>query len=120
MSRFSLRLLFPVSVALVLLVGAVFSFTTGFNTARAQQPAAAYAHGRLSVSIPYHSTSSGAGRLTAEILDPEDHVLGRVERTVYIAKGGGVWKQAITPDHPIGFDVIIWQRLRYRFEYNDA
>jgi uncharacterized protein YfaS (alpha-2-macroglobulin family) len=110
----SLRLLLP--LALILCVAAV---VLSLTYARAQQPAATYTHGNLSVTIPYHSAREGYGRLVAEILDPEDHVLGRVERTVEIAKGDGSWQQVIAPEKPIPFEDIIWQRMRYRFEYKD-
>ena len=72
----------------------------------------------LHVTIPYHSAQAGSGRLVAEILDPEDHVLGRAERTVEIAKGDGSWQQVIAPAKPIPYEEIIWQRTRYRFEYD--
>lgn len=88
--------------------------------AREQQPTATYTRGNLSISIPYHSTHEGSGRLIAEILDPEDHILGRVERAVDIAKGDGAWQQVITPEKAISFEDVVWQRLRYRFEYNDG
>ena len=109
-----LRLLLPIAVILVI-AGAVLSL----RHARAQQPAATYAHGRLSVTIPYRSQHEGSGRLIAEILDPEDHTLGRIERNVTIGKDDGSWQEVITPDKPVAFDDIIWQRLRYRFEYDD-
>ena len=91
-----------------------------FAPARTQQLAAIYSHRGLSFTIPYQSTHAGSGRLTTEILDPEDHILARVERAVTIAKGDGSWQQVITPEQPIPFDDIIWQCMRYRFEYNDS
>lgn len=111
---FSLRLLLPIAF-LLLAAGVTLSFTH----ARAQQLAATYTHGNLSVTIPYHSAREGSGRLVTEILDPEDHILGRSERAVEITKGEGTWQQIITPEKPIAFEDIIWQRIRYRFEYNN-
>ena len=110
----SLRFLLPFAVVLLLVAGVVFSLTH----AGAEQLAATYTHGNLHVTIPYHSAQAGSGKLVAEILDPEDHVLGRAERTVGIAKGDGSWQQVITPAKPIPYEDIIWQRIRYRFEYN--
>src|SRR5580692_583278 len=107
------RLLLPFALVLVI-AAAVLSL----DHARAQQPAATYTRGRLSVTIPYHSQREGSGRLIAEILDPEDHTLGRIERNVTVGKDDGSWQEVITPDKPIAFDDIIWQRLRYRFEYD--
>jgi A-macroglobulin TED domain/Alpha-2-macroglobulin family/A-macroglobulin receptor binding domain/MG2 domain/Carboxypeptidase regulatory-like domain/Alpha-2-macroglobulin bait region domain len=104
MTRFfcSLRLL--LSCSLLLLLGA--------------EPLAVQ-QGKHSVSIPYHSSHAGSGRLVTEILDPEDHVLGRTERTVDVAQGDGSWQQAIKPEKPLPFEDVVWQRLRYRFAYAD-
>jgi hypothetical protein len=79
---------------------------------------AAYARGILAVTIPYHAEQAGSGKLTVEILDPEEHTLGRTEAEVQIAKGDGVWQRTIRPEQPIPFDEIVWQRVRYRFVSN--
>ena len=71
---------------------------------RAEQPAATYKHGELSVSIPYASSQDGAGKLTVEILDPEDHALGKIERNVDIRSGNGTWHQTIVLAHALSFD----------------
>jgi hypothetical protein len=113
--QLSFRLFLP--LVLVLLFAAV---AFSLRHARAQPLAAIYTHGNLSVTVPYHSTREGAGRLTVEILDPEDNVLGRIERPVDIAKGEGSWQQTITSEKPLPFEDIVWQRIRYRFEYNDS
>jgi uncharacterized protein YfaS (alpha-2-macroglobulin family) len=76
-------------------------------------------HAKLSVAIPYHSTRPGSGRLVTEILDPEDHVLGRTEHTVDTAQGDGAWHQVLKPEKPLPFEDIVWQRLRYHFAYAD-
>jgi len=54
--------------------------------APAQQFAATYIYGKLSVTIPYRSTHEGTGKLAVEILDPEDNVLGRIERPADIGE----------------------------------
>jgi len=113
-SRRSLRFLLPLSLALLLVAVARLSLVH----AGAEPAAATYTRGTLSVTIPYHSSGAGSGKLVAEILDPEDHVLGRTERAADIARGDGSWQQAIAPDKPIAFEDIIWQRVRYRFEYD--
>ncbi|HZD78227.1 MAG TPA: MG2 domain-containing protein [Acidobacteriaceae bacterium] len=86
---------------------------------RAASPSATFTHGVLSVTIPYYSGREGSGKLIAEILDPEEHILGRTERTVFIPQGKGSWQQIIPPAKPIALEDIIWQRLRYRFQYDD-
>jgi hypothetical protein len=117
MTRFCRSLSFLLTGPLVLLLasGALLSIAHG----RSEQLAAVYTRGNLSVTIPYHSTRSGSGRLVAEIIDPEDHVLGRVERTADIGTGDSSWQQVIKPEKPLRFEDIVWQRLRYRFEYAD-
>jgi len=88
--------------------------------ARAEPLAATYRHGNLTVTIPYDSAQEGQGKLSVEILDPENHSLSRAEGIVSIRKGKGSWRQTIAPSQPIPFDEILWQRIHYRFEYDDA
>jgi uncharacterized protein YfaS (alpha-2-macroglobulin family) len=90
------------------------------SPAPAQQVAAVYAHGNLPVTVHYHSEHAGAGKLVTEILDPEDRMLGRTVSAVDAEQGDGVWEQTIVPAQRIPFDEIVWQRIRYRFEYDDA
>jgi A-macroglobulin TED domain/Alpha-2-macroglobulin family/MG2 domain/A-macroglobulin receptor binding domain/Alpha-2-macroglobulin bait region domain/Carboxypeptidase regulatory-like domain len=93
---------------------------------RATQPSAAtneetvvatHSHGALHVTIPYEAKRSGAGRLTVEVLDPEDQVLGREKRQIEIAAGKGHWQEQIKLEKPLADEDLVWQRLRYRFEY---
>jgi uncharacterized protein YfaS (alpha-2-macroglobulin family) len=112
-SKTSLRLLLPFALVLLFAAGIVFSLShTG-----TELPAATYTHGNLSVTIPYRSSRAGTGKLIIELLDPEDRILGRAEHTVDIARGEASWQQIIVPEKPIPYDDIIWQRMRYRFEY---
>jgi hypothetical protein len=105
------------SFALVLIA---FTVAWSFGRVHAQSTEAAYANGRLAVTIPYNAASKSSGKLVAELLDPEDHVLGRTEASVNVVRGDGSWQQVITPDQPIPLEDIVWHRLRYRFDYNDA
>jgi hypothetical protein len=111
----ALRLLLPLSLALLIGAGARLSRTP----VSAQPASATYTRGKLSVTIPYHATREGSGKLTVEILDPEDHTLGRSQRTVETVKGAGAWQQAVTPDTPVAFEDMVWQRIRYRYAYDD-
>jgi len=86
----------------------------------AQKLAAAYTDGNLSITIHYHSEHAGSGKLIAEILDPEDRALGRTVSAVEALQGDGVWRQTIVPKQPLPFDEIAWQRIRYRFEYDNS
>ena len=112
-----LKLLPP--LAFVLFLFALPRAYAPFIGAGAPSSAATFTHGVLSVAIPYHGARPGSGRLVAEIVDPEEHVLGRAERPVEIAEGDGSWQQSITPAKPIAFEDLVWQRVRYRFEYSD-
>ncbi len=104
------------ATALLLTLGALLCA----SQARAGQLTATYGHGNLSVTIPYNSSQEGSGKLTVEILDPEDKSVGRVERAGEIHKGNGSWQQTIAPDKHVPFEDILWHRLRYRFEYDGA
>ncbi|MGD0903271.1 MAG: MG2 domain-containing protein, partial [Terracidiphilus sp.] len=103
-------------------VASILLFASAAALSLSQQPergmVATYAHGSLAVTIPYHAEQAGAGNLIVEILDPEDHVLGRAEGEVQIAKGDGVWERTIRPEQHIPFEEIVWQRVRYRFEWS--
>jgi hypothetical protein len=88
--------------------------------AQAEKLAATYREGKLSVTIPYDSSQVGSGKLTVEVLDPDDHALGRVERVADIRNGSGSFQQTVTLTEPIAFEEILWQRLRYRFEYDHS
>src|SRR5580698_3024789 len=104
---------------LVLLLLMIAGAYAPFSEAGAASPVAMFTHGAVSVAIPYHGARPGSGRLSFEIVDPEEHVLGRVERTAQIVKGDGMWQQSIVPAKPIAFEDLVWQRVRYRFEYGD-
>jgi uncharacterized protein YfaS (alpha-2-macroglobulin family) len=112
-----LKLLLPLSAGLLLI--AIAGVYAPFTPAGASAAAAMFRHGVLSVAIPYHGARPGSGKLIAEIVDPEEHVLGRVERPVAIAKSDGTWQQSIAPAKSIAFEDLVWQRVRYRFEYSD-
>jgi uncharacterized protein YfaS (alpha-2-macroglobulin family) len=113
---FFLRNLHLLASVLLLGMGIVLSA----SNAHARQLGATYRDGNLSVTIPYDSSQDGQGKLVVEILDPEDHSLGHTEAAVSIRKGNGSWQQVIVPAQPLPFDEILWQRIRYRFEYDNA
>jgi hypothetical protein len=108
--------LLPLSFLLLLVVLAALyvSFTEA-----AAPSSATFTHGVLSVAIPYHGARPGSGRLITEIVDPEEDILGRVERPVDITNNDGAWQESIVPAKRIAFEDLVWQRVRYRFEYTD-
>lgn len=85
-----------------------------------ESPAATYSHGILHVSVPYDAPRAGAGRLTVEVLDPEDHVLGRAEEQLSVGKGKGNWREDVKFSKVPGVADLAWQRLRYRFAYDEG
>jgi uncharacterized protein YfaS (alpha-2-macroglobulin family) len=80
---------------------------------------AIFSHGVLRLTLPYDATHPSSGELTVEVLDPEDHVLGREERLVDVVKGKGYWHVEIKLSKPLALDELVWHRVRYRFEYGD-
>jgi len=80
---------------------------------------ATYVRGVLTVSVPYHLERAGAGKLTVELLDPEDHVLSASERAVRVRAGGGAWVQALAVDKGLPYEDLVWERVRYRLVYDD-
>jgi hypothetical protein len=104
--------------AAVLLVGLCASLSV--LQPQVRRLGATYRDGKLAVSIPYNARESGSGQLTIEVLDPDDKLLGHVERRLEIRKGDGAWQQTITLCEPMPFEDILWQRIRYRFEYDNA
>ncbi len=104
----------------------VFLVLTAFFGRRAFQASnrtpsssATYSQGLLNLTIPYHATHAGAGQLTMEVLDPDDAVLGRTERHENVAEGTGRWQATIKLEKPLPLDDLVWQRVRYRFAYDD-
>jgi hypothetical protein len=83
-------------------------------------PSATYINGTLHLSLPYQAAHAGQGKLTVEVLDPENRVLGEVQREISVAEGAGRWQEDIKLSKPLGLDEVVWQRARYRFEYKDG
>jgi hypothetical protein len=81
---------------------------------------ATYSHGVLNLTIPYHVARGGRGQLTVEVLDPEDQILGSSEQRVDVAEGSGHWQGEINLLKPLTVEELVWQRVRYRFEYSDG
>jgi len=104
-----------------ILIAAAIVAVQGFEAAAAgERPASAiYAHGVLTLTLPYDAAHAGRGQLTVEVLDPEDHSLGRAERAVEVTQGRGYWNEQIKLTKPLPSDELVWHRVRYHFEYGD-
>jgi len=79
---------------------------------------ATYVRGRVSVTIPYRAESAGTGRLSLEILDPEDHVIAQATRDARVNSGTGRWRADLLLTKPMAIEDLVWHRLRYRFDYS--
>jgi len=63
---------------------------------------ATYSRGVLHLSIPYEAAHAGSGKLTIEVLDPDDNILGRVEKDANVTAGDGRWREEIQLEKPMG------------------
>src|SRR5216684_2992505 len=112
----NLRLLWI--AALVAVAGTILLLVQPFQTADGKTAVVTYSRGVLHVSIPYHAVRAGDGRLTVEVLDPEDKVLGHAETQAAIGEGYGRWQEDIRMDKALSVDDLVWHRVRYRYEYD--
>src|SRR5580698_2147520 len=108
-------------------IAALFVIATGyvlfsFQTPEAQPSGrvrATYSHGTLHATIPYTALHPGGGQLTAEVLDPEDHVLARIDRHFDIEKAAGVWQADLKLVKALDTSDLVWHRMHYQFLYSD-
>ena len=109
-----------VSVVSLLVVLMAAALVKTFAGAEKTGEWATYSHGVLRVVIPYRAAQAGAGRLTAEVLDPENHVIGRTEKTVEVVKGASRFRAEMKLDKAVPVDELVWHRVRYEFRYDDT
>ena len=108
------------AVALFLAIAVFLGLQSFQASVHVPSTAATYSHGLLRLTIPYQAHRDGAGKLTIEVLDPEDNVLGRTERHIEIAVGHGQWRDEIKLGKPLPLDDLVWHRVHYRFKYDDG
>ena len=113
-------------IRFTLLLVAAFLTTFGFvfqqpfqAASHPSSPVATYSHGRLRFIIPYQALHAGAGRFTAEVLNPEDEAIGHTEQEVTITAQNGQLQSEIGLEKSLAIDDLVWHRVRYRFEYDD-
>src|ERR1700676_3146449 len=104
----------------VLLVLFVALLVQPFLGADGASSTATYSHGILHLALPYHADHRGTGQLTVEVLDPEDHLLGKIEKSLEVAEGSSLWKEQVRLDKPLPLDEFVWNRVHYRFQYQDT
>lgn len=78
---------------------------------------ATYLHNVLHVSIRYSAPRNGEGELMIEVLDPEDGVIGRLDRNVSVTAGHGFAEQELPLAGALAPADLVWHRLRYRYIY---
>jgi uncharacterized protein YfaS (alpha-2-macroglobulin family) len=83
-------------------------------------PVATYSQGILRLTIPYQALHQGAGRFTVEVLNPEDQAIGHTGQQVKITAPDGELQSEVRLEKPLAIDDLVWHRVRYRFEYDDA
>jgi uncharacterized protein YfaS (alpha-2-macroglobulin family) len=105
-------------IATLLAAGIVVVLLEPLQTAKGNTAVVTYTRGVLHVSIPYHAVHAGDGKLTVEVLDPEDKVLGRAETQAAIGEGYGRWQEDIRLDKALSVDDLVWHRVRYRYVYD--
>jgi A-macroglobulin complement component/alpha-2-macroglobulin family protein/carboxypeptidase family protein/MG2 domain-containing protein/A-macroglobulin receptor len=103
----------------VLSVLTVATLVQTFAGADKTGPSATYSHGVLRVVIPCRAAHVGSGRLRVEVVDPEDRVIGQMERPAEVLKGSSQWKAELKLDKPLALEELVWHRLRYDFRYDD-
>lgn len=106
-------------IATLLAAGIAVVLLEPFQAAKGNTAVVTYTRGVLHVSIPYHAVHAGDGKLTVEVLDPEDKVLGRAETQAAIGKGYGRWQEDIRLDKALSVDDLVWHRVRYRYVHDD-
>src|ERR1700674_21647 len=104
---------------LIIAAGLIAQSFQGTQAADSPSAVATYSHGALRVTVPYRALHAGAGQLTVEVLDPEDQVLGRSEKRVEIGGAQGSWQEEIPLAQAPAIDDLVWQRVRYRLQYNE-
>jgi uncharacterized protein YfaS (alpha-2-macroglobulin family) len=116
--RTSVRICFSFIAALLAL--SVALLLQPFLGANGTPGAATYSRGILHLVLPYHADHRGTGQLTLEVLDPEDHVLGKIEKSLEVMEGSSAWKEQVRLDKLLPLDELVWNRVRYRFQYQDT
>ncbi len=117
MNRTSKSLCFLAVIGLMA-AGVVLDVMQDAEAAAGDGVAATYTKGTLRVTIPYHGLRAGTGQLLVEVLNPEDGVMGRAERRVEAEAASGTWQQEIAVAKAPGVEELVWNRVRYRFQYD--
>jgi uncharacterized protein YfaS (alpha-2-macroglobulin family) len=107
-------------VAMTLVITATMIMIVPSFKAASSDPSVIYTHGILHLSIPYHGLHAGAGQLTLEVLNPEDQILGKAQYRVGADEGNGSWQEEIKLEKPVPIEDLVWNRVRYHFDYSNT
>jgi uncharacterized protein YfaS (alpha-2-macroglobulin family) len=119
-SRFESIIRFALVLTLVVIAVAWFVALPTFRAASGRSlPVATYSQGVLRVTIPYRLEHAGSGRLTIEVMNPENSVLADLVQHSEVTEQRSQWQEEIKLDPPLPVDDLVWQRIHYRFEYDD-
>ena len=117
--RTAIRFTLVLVAAFLTMLG--FVFQQPFQAASpVSSPVATYSQGMLRLTVPYDALHAGAGRFTVEVLGPEDQAIGHTEQQVRITARNGQLQSVVGLEKPVAIDDLVWHRVRYRFEYDDA
>ena len=116
LNRISTFWVFFLAVSLII---ATLIVVQPFPASGGSLPVATYSQGMLHLAIPYNAAHGGTGKLTMEVLDPEDHALGHAEQNVLVVEGEGQWREEIKLEKQLALDDLVWHRVRYRFAYDN-
>ncbi|HEX3875577.1 MAG TPA: MG2 domain-containing protein [Bryobacteraceae bacterium] len=114
-----LSLVLMAVVALVPASVALMAYLAPDRAASVDSVSAVYRRGALQVSIPAANGRIGTGNLAMEILDPDDHVVEKIERHVSAGPNAAAWREEMTLPKTLGIEDLAWHRLRYAFTYDN-
>src|SRR5260370_36396445 len=97
-------------IASLLAAGIAVVLFEPFQAAKGNTAVVTYTRGGLHLTIPYHAVHSGGGKLTLEVLDPEDKVLGGTETQVAIGQGYRRWREDSQPDEGLSVEYLVLRR----------
>ena len=80
---------------------------------------ATYSGGLLHLSLATRTALGGEATLLVKVLDPEERVVGHVERSVFAIAGEDLREPDLVIPLNIPADEVVWHRLRYQIVYKD-
>lgn len=87
--------------------------------AEARTMSAVYAHDALALTVPFEAPRSGNVELVAEVLNPEDRVLGKAVLRERVMRGSALWNAEIALIEKVSLDEMVWERVSFTLRYAD-